>query len=148
MAEKKRKPKAKRSPTAKKKAITKPVTRKPKRKAAAKPKPASKTKPAKRATPRRAQAPVALALATPAAPDVSTSVEDQVKDIVQSWAGTDSEPNSGDTLGALWGNRPAPFNVAANNLAGQLDAKLGAQIKGSDLTTATTVADVVNLVLS
>ncbi len=75
-------------------------------------------------------------------------VESQVKDIVQSWAGSNSEPKSTDTLGALWGNRPVPFSVAANNLAGQLNDKLGSQFQGSDLTVTTTVADVVNDVLS
>jgi acyl carrier protein len=76
------------------------------------------------------------------------NVEDQVKGIVQSWAGMSSEPESTDTLGNLWGNRSVPFSVAANDLAGQLDDELGAQIQGSDLTTATTVADIVNDVLS
>ena len=77
----------------------------------------------------------------------AANVDQQVIAIIQTWSGPQGVPKTTDTLGALAPNG-VPFDIAANNLAGQLDAQLGTQIQGSDLTKSTTVNDVINDVLS
>jgi hypothetical protein len=77
----------------------------------------------------------------------AANVDQQVIAIIQTWSGSQSVPKTTDSLGTLAPNG-VPFDIAANNLAGQLDDQLGAQIQGSDLTKSTTVDDVINDVLS
>jgi len=77
---------------------------------------------------------------------MANGIEDQVLAIINSWSGKDASIM--DTLANLWADTAAPFSVGAIKLAAMLNANLGSQIQSSDLSPATTVDDVIHMVMS
>jgi|SRR5208282_231449 len=71
----------------------------------------------------------------------------QVKSIVETWANMTTEPAGSAVLQNLWANSGVggTFALAATNLAQNLNSKLGSHILGSDISTTTTVDQLIQM---
>jgi len=83
-----------------------------------------------------------------AAGAVTTDVGAQVKSIVEAWANMTTEPAGSAVLQNLWAKSGVggTFALAATNLAQNLNSQLGSQILGSDISTTTTVDQLIQMI--
>jgi hypothetical protein len=79
---------------------------------------------------------------------MTTDVGAQVKSIVETWANMNTEPAGSAVLQNLWANSGigGTFALAATNLAQNLNSQLGSHILGSDISTTTTVDQLIQMI--
>jgi hypothetical protein len=72
-----------------------------------------------------------------------------VTEIVQDWANASSEPASDALLSTLWANSEtsSPFTVGAQDLTTRLNKKLGSKLRPSDITTTTSLSDLIQMIV-
>ena len=77
-----------------------------------------------------------------------TDLAGRITAIVQEWANAATEPPSDAVLSDLWASSGigGPFDVAAQDLARRLNQGLGCSLRGSDITTSTTLSDLIQIV--
>ena len=69
--------------------------------------------------------------------------------IVQDWAKAPTEPANDAVLSTLWTNSgiDAPFTNGAQDLVRRLNRELGSSLRGSDITTATMLSDLIQVIV-
>ena len=67
----------------------------------------------------------------------------EVKDVVQDWAEMPTEPAGTAILADLWSG--SPFPLGATDLAQRCNSRFGTNILGSDITTTTTVDQLIQM---
>lgn len=74
---------------------------------------------------------------------------DRITDIVQDWAKAASEPPSDAVLSNLWADSgtAAPFTVGAQELTTRLNKELGSKLRPTDLTTSTSLSDLIQMIV-
>jgi hypothetical protein len=79
---------------------------------------------------------------------ITTDVGAQVKSIVETWANMTSEPAGSAVLQNLWAKSglAGTFALAATNLAQTLNSQLGSHLLGSDISTTTTVDQLIQMI--
>jgi hypothetical protein len=73
----------------------------------------------------------------------------RVTEIVQDWANAPSEPASDAVLSTLWANSgiDSPFTVGAQDLTTRLNKDLGSKLRPSDVTTTTSLSDLIQMIV-
>jgi len=73
----------------------------------------------------------------------------KITEIVQDWANASSEPASDAVLSTLWANSgtSSPFTVGAQDLTSRLNRELGSKLRPSDITTTTSLSDLIQMIV-
>jgi hypothetical protein len=73
----------------------------------------------------------------------------KITEIVEDWANASSEPASDAVLSILWANSgtSSPFTVGAQDLTTRLNKQLGSKLRPSDITTTTSLSDLIQMIV-